>query len=226
MSKIAAIIFVRMGSKRLYGKTLKKIGNKTTLEIIIERIKRASKGIKIIIATSNSYADNKIYLYCKKKKFLCFRGSLDDVFKRTIDCCKKYKLDYFVRVCGDRPFFNYTLLKQMLKFHRITKNKYDILTNVFPSSYPIGLTCELISSKIFSENLRRKINKKEKEHIINYFYRKNKDYKIKNFRSKVTWKPNIKLSLDNYSDFLKIDKIYNKFGYNYLLPVSKLKKYL
>ena len=65
-----------------------------TLEIIIERIKRASKGIKIIIATSNSYADNKIYLYCKKKKFLCFRGSLDDVFKRTIDCCKKYKLDY------------------------------------------------------------------------------------------------------------------------------------
>ena len=67
MSKIAAIIFVRMGSKRLYGKALKKIGNKTTLEIIIERIKRASKGIKVIIATSNSYSDNKIYLFCKKK---------------------------------------------------------------------------------------------------------------------------------------------------------------
>ena len=225
MSNIGIIIFARMKSKRLYGKVLKRIGKKTLLEIIIKRLKKVSNKFPIIVATSLDPSDNRIKSFCQKKKILCFRGSLQDVYKRANDCCKKYNLKAFVRICGDRPFVDFELVKKMLFFYKSNLNKFDILTNVFPRSYPKGLTCELISCNIFNEKIRKKLKKKEKEHIINFFYKNNSNYKIKNFKSKIKWNKKIKLSLDTQKDFEKVKKIYGFYNNNYLIKSSKVKKY-
>ena len=84
---IAIIIYVRLNSKRLPEKAFLKINSKSILEILIDRIKNFSKyNLSIIVATSREKTDDKLLDFCKKKKIKIFRGSLNDIHKRTYDC--------------------------------------------------------------------------------------------------------------------------------------------
>ena len=64
----SVIIQARYNSKRLEGKVLKKIGNKTILEILIERLKQSKLIDQIIVACPNSKNNKKIVNFCKKKE--------------------------------------------------------------------------------------------------------------------------------------------------------------
>ena len=74
-----AIIQVRLNSKRLPGKALLKINDKTVLENIIVRLKKSKSIKKIIVSTSNKKSDYPIVHFCKKNKILVFKGSLNHV---------------------------------------------------------------------------------------------------------------------------------------------------
>ena len=61
-----AIIQVRLNSKRLPGKALLKINNKTILQNIIDRLKKSKSIKKIIVSTSDNNSDYPIVRFCKK----------------------------------------------------------------------------------------------------------------------------------------------------------------
>jgi len=180
MKKIGIIIFARASSKRFPKKVLKKINKRTLLEIVYLRTKKTSKKTPIIINTSKNRADNQIVDFCKRKKVKYFRGSLTNVIERTIECCKNFKLDGFVRVNADRPFLDFDMIKSMMNFY--ISNNYHIVTNQLPRSCPKGLACEIASASIFKNLDLSKLNKNDKEHIFNYFYRNKNNYKIFNYR--------------------------------------------
>ena len=58
------ILQARMGSTRLKGKILKRINNKSILEILILRLKRSKKVSNIIVATTKQKRDDKIVDFC------------------------------------------------------------------------------------------------------------------------------------------------------------------
>ena len=110
-----------MNSKRLPGKILKKIfKNKTLLEVVYERVNK-DLNYRIVINTSKKKTDDSLIQFCKKKKYLYFRGDLKNVFKRTQQCLAKYKSDYFIRINADRPFVDTNEIKRMVKL--INKKK-------------------------------------------------------------------------------------------------------
>ena len=222
--KIGIIVFARFSSKRLRGKTLKKINDNYILEIILKRIFKVSKKIPVIVATSKNLSDDKIVDFCKAKKIKYFRGSHNNVLDRARNCCKKFHLDSFVRICADRPFLDYDLLNKMLK--AFTTNKYDIVTNVFPKTYPYGLACEIIKISSFKKIKKNKIKNKDYEHIFNYFYRNKKDFKIKNFFSKNRNDKKLNLSLNTRSDYELIKQLYENKKYDFLIKTNKAIKEL
>lgn len=216
--KLGIIIFSRLSSTRFKGKALKKINKCYILEIIYRRLLKATKKIPIIIATTNNVSDNKIANFCEKRKIKLFRGSNKNVLLRAKECCEKFNLDSFVRICADRPFLDYNLLKRMIK--KFLLGKYDIVTNVFPKTYSYGLTCEIIKVSALNKIDKKKIKRGDTEHIFNYFYRNNKKFKIKNFYIKNQKNKNLKLSLDTKKDFYLFKKIYKKNNYNFLLNTN------
>ena len=110
---------------------LKKIfDNKNIFEIIINNLKKEKLHSKIIIATSNKKIDKKIVNFCKTNNINFFLGCHNNVFLRTKQCIKRYNLNYFVRICADRPFFDVSLMKKMIKL--IFQKKVDIVTNAHP----------------------------------------------------------------------------------------------
>lgn len=66
------IIQARYSSKRLPGKVLKKILNRTVLERVINQVNNSKKISKIIVATSNHKTDKKIINFCNKKKLTVY----------------------------------------------------------------------------------------------------------------------------------------------------------
>ena len=220
MSKQAILIFARSNSKRLPGKVLKEIySGKNLLEIIILRLKKFLR-IKIIVCTSKSKADNKIVKICKKNKIKYFRGELSNVFKRTKDCLKKYKLKSFIRINADRPFVDFDEIRKIIRIYK--KKKFDIITNNLNRNCPKGLTCELAQSKIFFDLDEKNLSKVEKEHIFDYFYENKQGYKIFSIKNNLYKKNrNKNFSIDNLSDLKRVRKIYKLLN-NIYFPTKKI----
>ena len=114
---IVAIIQARMNSSRLPGKVLKKVREKTLLEILVTRLSYSNKIDKIVVATSTEESDNAIAELCKNKDIECFRGSLDNVLDRYYQCALFYQTDV-VRITADCPLSDPQLIDQIIKNHK------------------------------------------------------------------------------------------------------------
>tara|TARA_Y100000591_G_scaffold308986_1_gene309880 strand:- start:272 stop:916 length:645 start_codon:yes stop_codon:yes gene_type:complete len=201
---LIVIIQARSNSKRFKNKVLYKIYNKPIIWHVISKIKKSKNVKKIIVATSDKKTDDKLIKYLKSIKIDYFRGSLNNVAKRLCDAAEKNKANFFMRISADSPMIDTAIIDKALKIFNSQKKKYDIITNVFPRSYPKGQSVEIIkTSKL--RNFLNKFNKDQKEHVTRYFYKNYKKFMIKNFTS-VKNKTKIKLAIDTENDLKVILK--------------------
>jgi len=202
---LLVIIQARSTSKRFYQKVLYPIYGKTLIEHVYSKIKKSKKVSRIIVATSNHNSDNELVRLLKEKKINFYRGSLKNVAKRLFEVAKKYKQQYFIRISGDSPLIDYKLIDYSIDLiKKDKKSSYDIVTNVFPRTFPSGQSVEIIKTNTLKANLG-KMNKLELEHVTQYFYKNYSHFFIKNFTTKLK-KKNIKLSIDKIKDLKKILK--------------------
>ena len=217
--KIGLIVYARTGSKRFPNKVITNLyQNKKLLEIILEKLKASKFSENIIVATTNKKRDKKIINICKSYSVKFITGSENNVFLRTKKCIRRLKLDYFVRICGDRPLFDVSLMDKMIKL--ILEKRYDIVTNALVKSYPKGLACEVANCKIFKNIDSKSLLESEKEHIFNFFYKKKK-HRILNLKKKFNKKfLNINFSIDTKNDLKRIKKIMFNLDRKKLKPSS------
>lgn len=196
--KLVIIIPARMGSKRLRGKILKKINNYPLLWILIKRLKKVKSIKKIIVSTTKNKIDDKIIQFCKKNKISYYRGSTKNVAERVCKTALKFNADAFIRINGDSPFIDYRIIDKLINIFK--KKKPDLMTNIFPRSFPIGQSVEIVDQKTLSTNLSKLTKKSYKEHITKYFYKNSKNFKIENFKNSKNYS-NKKLAIDTKEDF-------------------------
>tara|TARA_B100002051_G_scaffold209363_1_gene200809 strand:- start:278 stop:895 length:618 start_codon:yes stop_codon:yes gene_type:complete len=202
---VLVIIQARMSSKRFRGKVLYKINNKPLIWYLINNIKKSKKVTDIIVATSKNKSDDVLTKYLKKINIKFFRGNLNNVMKRLFDLSKKLKKKYFLRISADSPLIDYRIINKAILLAN-KKKKFDLITNVFPRSYPSGQSTEIIRSDILGNALNNpKITKYDLEHVTTFFYRNNKKYHIINFSTK--------------------KKYYNKFSIDLKKDLENLKRY-
>ena len=206
--KIAIIVQARFSSKRLPGKVLLKINNRTILEHIYFNLKKINNINSIIIATSKSKSDDLISALCKRKKIEVFRGNLNDVYKRLTSAAKYYGADYIVRVSADSPLINYKIIEDAI--NNIDLSKYDIITNVLPRTFPKGHSFEIINTRLLENNYNKIKNKSDKEHVTTFFYRNYKKFKIFNILNKNKDLSKYNFCVDTKDDLARIMFIMKK----------------
>ena len=200
-------IQARTSSKRLPGKVFKNLINKNhSLDLLIYKLSKLFSKKKIVILTSKNKSDDAIQEYCKKKKINYFRGSLKNVAGRFLEALKVYRCKYFMRVSADSPLLDMNIIKIFFKYTK--SNKFDIITNVNPRTFPKGQSVEIIKSKTFIDNFKRFKSKKNFEHVTNFFYNFESNFKIKNIKYGKNLSK-ISLALDTKKDLLRIRKILN-----------------
>ena len=193
-----AIIQARSNSKRFKNKVLHSIYGKPLIQHVIDRVNKSRFVSKLLVATSINSKDDKLVNYLKKSKIKTYRGDLKNVAARMLSAANLNKANFFVRISGDSPLIDYKLIDRIIKVHKKNGKKFDIVTNVFPRSFPKGQSVELVKTKILQENLHV-FTKLDLEHVTKYFYKNYKKFKIKNIKN-LSKKISLKKSIDTKKD--------------------------
>jgi len=113
-----------------------------------------------------------------------------------------------MRISADSPLIDPVIIDKAIKIFNSQKKKYDIITNVFPRSYPKGQSVEIIKTSKLRYFLK-KFNNEQKEHVTKYFYKNYKKFMIKNFKS-IKDKTKTKLAIDTKDDLKLILKTFKE----------------
>lgn len=202
------IIQARLSSKRFKNKVMKLINGKPLIWYVLQSVKKSKQIKKIIVSTSQNKSDDKLVFYLKKNNVDFFRGSLTNVAKRLAETAKNYKANQFMRISGDSPFIDHRIIDKSVKIDASLNHKYDLITNVFPRSFPSGMSVEIIKTKTLNKVIKN-FSKFDKEHVTTYFYKNSKKFKIKNFKTKK--KTKIKYSIDKPSDIKNLKLLFKNF---------------
>jgi len=211
--KTCIIVQARLGSKRLPNKVLKKINNKTIIEIINERLSRSKKADSIIFAIPDNKENLALKSLLKKKlKTKVFLGPEKNVLKRYYLAAKKFNADIIVRITADCPFVDPILIDESIE--ALKKNNLDYIFNGHPHSYPDGLDVEVFnfkSLKLANNNVKSKF---QMEGVTKYFRDNIKKFKTKHIKCPINNISKLRITLDEQIDFDLVKNIFNYFRPN------------
>ncbi|MFH1401642.1 MAG: hypothetical protein ABIG40_01635 [Parcubacteria group bacterium] len=141
-SNIVAIIAVRMGSKRLYGKPLYTIENKPVVGHLIDIFRKIPEINSVVLATSDK-EENKVFVeYAKKNKLFChvdFNRDEEDVLGRLIRAAEAVNAEHVVRATSEGPI-RYHNIGETIKQH--LEGGADM---TFTEKLPTGTNVEILS---------------------------------------------------------------------------------
>ena len=138
-------IQARENSKRLPKKVLKKMCNKSIIQILFERMKKINNIQKIVLVTGPSSKNSNLIHESRKINLSYFCGNENNLIDRFYNASLKFPSDNIIRVTADNPFTDFEIINRALKI--IEKNDYDILSNNRIKTFPLGLNFEIFSSE-------------------------------------------------------------------------------
>ena len=214
-------IQARLNSSRFPGKVLKTIyDDETILDFQIRRLEKVKGSSKIVVLTSTNSTDDKLVKHCNKMNYLCFRGSLDNVYQRFIDATYNYKCDAFVRLTADCPLINPDIVSEIINIHK--KNYPNYKVTGLSGEFPDGFDCSIISTKPFIEDYSINFSDFFKEHITQYYEieETNKVF----FYKKYTGFGDLRLSVDYPNDLELIKFLIQKLDEDQLKNPKALRE--
>jgi len=206
MNNLHIIIQARLASSRLPNKILKKIKNKTIIEIMMLRLKKFRYYKNIIIAIPNTKKNNTLNNFLKKKGFNVERGSETNVLMRFYNIARKYKMKNIMRLTGDCPLIDFKICNNLIKI--FFREKLDYIST--GSKFADGLDCEVFNFKSLEKSYQKSKSKTEKEHVTIYIRKNKKKFKLRTYENNKD-NSKIRLTIDKKEDLEFLKKIVNKF---------------
>lgn len=208
--KIGFIIICRYNSKRLPGKILREINRKPILQHIIDRLLLIPKNIEIVVATSEEKTDNPIEDYCNRNGIHIFRGSLDNVAKRFLNCALHFNFDFATRINGDNIFIDSQLVSEMIEIAQT--DHFDFISNVKQRTFPKGMSVEIVRVAHYQKLYTRFESPGDFEHVTYFLYQNDKNERYFYFYNKICPEAaGIQLAIDTKDDYELAKNIFSKY---------------
>lgn len=176
-------IQARMSSSRFPGKVLAPIHGKPLIQNVIDQVNKVQGIGGVVVLTSTEMTDDPLEAYLNTKGIKVFRGDLEDVVKRFKEALKTYPCDAFIRICADSPFIDPSLVQKFIDIFQNYSDKVDLITNIFPRSFPKGQSVELMRSETFKKLTDHPLTPEQKEHVTKYFYDHSGSFNILNIKA-------------------------------------------
>ena len=166
--KILAITQARVGSSRLPGKILKKIGNQTLLEIHLRRILKSKRISKLKLATTEEDQVGRIIDIARICQVDYYQGSLNNVLDRFYYTSIQEKPDWVVRLTSDCPLIDAELIDELIDF--ALANDLDYTSNCLEDAFPDGQDVEVFKFSALEVAWEKATSNVDKEHVTSYIY--------------------------------------------------------
>lgn len=173
-----AILQARMSSSRLPGKVMELVLGEPMIGRQVERLRRARRIDRLMVATSTDPTDDPLAAYCESLGLPVFRGSLDDVLDRyRAALAEQPGVEAVVRLTADCPLADPALIDRVIEHHHATGADYTSNT-LGARTYPQGLDTEVIKPKVLVEAAELATDPYEREHVTPYIYRRPDTYRL------------------------------------------------
>lgn len=205
---VGVVVFGRMDSRRLPGKMLRRIAGRTLLNHVIDRARGIPGNLPLAVATSERPVDDAIVRACEREGVAVFRGPAEDVAARAVACAEVHGFGAFVRLCGDSPFYDGVLAGETAAMH--ARTNADVSTNVFPRSFPPGVSVEVVKTDALRRVLALTAEPADREHVTRYFYRHPGDFHIESIAAPDGRYDGVELTVDTPRDLECADWIMSR----------------
>lgn len=167
--KVVAIVQARMGSTRLPGKVMKPVCGVPLIGLLLSRLSRSRRLDQIVVATSPGDLNQPLIGVVRSMGYACTVGDEQDVLARYMQAAKEAKADVIVRVTGDCPLIDPTVVDAVIE--RFVELGADYVSNVSPATYPDGLDTEVFSFQALERAFHESSDPFDREHVTPYLRR-------------------------------------------------------
>jgi spore coat polysaccharide biosynthesis protein SpsF (cytidylyltransferase family) len=193
MERIAVILQARMGSRRLPGKVLARIGTRTLLEHAIIRLQNS--GLPIIVATTIRREDDTIDREARRLGVEVVRGDTDDVLARFIQACRTHGLTTAIRATADNPFVDGDGAGRVLALtQRVGAD------HVIEHGLPIGAAVEAVTLAALERAHTLITDPYDREHVTSFIKRDGRFRALRVVAPGDVRRPGLRLTVDTQED--------------------------
>jgi spore coat polysaccharide biosynthesis protein SpsF len=207
--RVVAIIQARMGSTRLPGKVLKRLGGRTALERVVSRIRQCGLLDEVMVATSVKRADDAIVEECARLRVGVFRGSESDVLDRYLHAAEAAQADVVVRITSDCPLIDPGLSDATIQ--GFLDARPDYASNVLERTYPRGLDTEVVAVKALESAFREAQDPFQREHVTPFLYQHPERFRLLSVKGERDYSQH-RWTLDTLEDLEFLQALYAKLG--------------
>lgn len=133
----------------------------------------------LALATSTDQTDDILIEFAETINLAYHRGPLKNVAQRMLDAAKFFQADALVRISGDSPLIDSTLVDRLVNIFR-QDPEVDLVTNVQARTFPKGQSVEVVPVRTLKHLVNMGLTADESEHVTKAIYSTTKAFNIVN----------------------------------------------
>ncbi len=204
MLRTVAIVQARMGSRRLAGKVLAKLGGSPVLRHVTTRVAQARTVDQVVVATSDHYRDDPIATWCAAEEVECVRGPESDVLARYVLAAEASNADVVVRVTADCPLLSPAVLDLVVAAR--AESGADYASNTIARGFPHGLDVECLTRTALNAADAEALHPDEREHVTPFVYNRPERFHLASVTAPEDWSW-LRWTVDTAADLQTLEKI-------------------
>jgi spore coat polysaccharide biosynthesis protein SpsF len=182
-----------MGSTRLPGKVLARIGSRSILAHCIQRLQ--ASGLPLIVATTTRTEDEAVAREAERHGASVFRGETDNVLARYLGAARAFDVTEIVRATADNPLVDGDGARRSLDLLRRVQADH-----VVESGLPIGTAVEAVTVEALEQSAALISDRYDREHVTSFIRRDPRFRALRAVAPGDLRRPGLRLTVDTQED--------------------------
>jgi len=199
------ILQARLGSTRLPGKALARIGSLTILEHCLARLQAGGAG-EVVLATTDRREDDVLASLGRAAGARVFRGNAEDVLERIASAVARFGYEHVVRATADNPGVDIECAGRLLLALQEYGADYAI-----EAGLPYGSTVEAMTRDALFRAAAGADRADDREHVTPYIRRRLDEFHVVQLAAPPGLRrPELRLTVDTREDLSYMRELYRR----------------
>jgi spore coat polysaccharide biosynthesis protein SpsF len=192
-----------MGSNRLPGKVLLKIGGRTILERTIWRLRAAQTVDGVVVLTTTLDDDDPIVLEAERLETPVHRGPELDVLKRFQQASRRFRPEIVIRATADNPLIDIGSIDRIVRAIHASDLEFCM-----ENSLPVGAATEAITAAALERSDLAACDPAHREHVTLYVKENLNRFRVAYLSPPdALCRPDLRITVDTPEDFLFVEDL-------------------
>lgn len=201
---------------------MRPLHRRPALTRLIERLQRATRVDRIVLATTVNRDDDVLEVLAGDLGIGCYRGLEHDVLDRVLRAAEANSADTIVEITGDCPLVDPDIVDRVTNV--ALSGEWDLAWNQLNRTYPIGFDVRVFPTRVLAEVERSTLDPTDREHVSLYIWEHPDRFRITDVPSGLPrryW--DLRLALDTEADLRLLEAIFDElYPTDPHFPMSKV----